>query len=92
MYNAAKTLLEALWNDTQGNVRTITVSFEDVRDEESMPLSFAGSPLSFAGNTSRGVQTFHSVFGEGVILRTSDRWCYTSFYDKARWVEATSLR
>lgn len=92
MYNAAKTLLETLWNDTQGNVRTITVSFEDVRDEESMPLSFAGSPLSFAENTSRGVQTVHSVFGEGVILRTSDRWCYTSFYDKARWVEATSLR
>ena len=91
MYNAAKTLLETLWNDTQSNVRTITVSFEDVRDEEAMPLSFVGNPPSSARDTMREAPTAHHVFGEGVILRTSDRWCFTSFYDKSRWVESTSL-
>ena len=91
MYNHTKTLLETLWGDTHGNVRTITVCFEDVRDFEADSSSIVESPFGFIHSTSLKTQVVHPLFGEGVTLRESGRWHYISFYDKARWVEATNL-
>jgi nucleotidyltransferase/DNA polymerase involved in DNA repair len=90
MYNSAKTLLETLWSDTHGTIRELAVRFEDVRDSDAMPF-FDKYSRDINKDLKSGVNVTHSVFGEGAVLSESDTWRYVSFYDKARWVEATCL-
>lgn len=91
MYNNAKTLVETLWGDTQGTIRTITVVFEDIQDDGAMPALLEGRPLRFEEGMPLGVHTSHPMFGKGVTLDLADKWRFVSFCDKTRWVEAASL-